>query len=74
MRLKKKQPSLKKLILFDFAAELWERFESKKAPKKPSPGTKFYEFLAELIQFCGEKKWSVNSVIRANRTIYSKVG
>jgi hypothetical protein len=66
--------TIQKAALFDFAAELWERFASKKAPKKPSPGTKFYEFLAELIQFCGEKKWSVNSVIRANRTIYSKVG
>ena len=53
-----------KAALLHNANDLWGRYIGTKVPKKPSPGTKYYEYLADYMNVLG-KNWSVQSVLRA---------
>ena len=55
-----------KYSLYEHAAYCWLCFQKKNPPRKPSPGTLFYEYLSDFIQLMG-KDWSVESVVRASQ-------
>lgn len=58
-----------KVRLCEIAVELWLKFERKKAPLKASQGTRYHNFIADLIDFSG-KQWSVDRTMNAYRVFH----
>ncbi|WP_306112804.1 MULTISPECIES: hypothetical protein [unclassified Roseovarius] len=56
--------TLEKLVLIANARRLWMRLAKKIPPKQPSPGSSFFEFVADLID-ATERGWDTESCFKA---------
>ena len=56
----------RKVRLVQNANDLWVRYAGKKPPLKPSRGTAYYDFVADLIEVAG-KDWGVDKTVEQYR-------